>query len=46
MSDQKMAAILSSAGGASFQMCIATYGHLKDRELVEDGFTHHKHNNY
>ena len=39
MLDRKMAAILYGAGGASCQVCTATHEDLKDRELVEDGFT-------
>ena len=39
MFDGKMAAILSGGGGPSCQMCTATHEDLKDRELVEDGFT-------
>ena len=38
MSDGKIAAILSGAGGASCQMCTATHDDLKDRDLVVDGF--------
>ena len=38
MFDGKMAAILSGARGASFQMCTATQNDLKDRKLVVYGF--------
>ncbi|KAI6661161.1 hypothetical protein LOD99_10183 [Oopsacas minuta] len=38
MFDEKMAAILSGAGGASCQMCTATHKDLKDRNLVLEGF--------
>ena len=39
MFDGKMSAILSGAGGASCQMCTATHDDLKDRDLIEDGFS-------
>ena len=38
MFDGKMSAILSGAGGASYQMCTAIHRDLKDRDLVIQGF--------
>ncbi|KAI6652952.1 hypothetical protein LOD99_4029 [Oopsacas minuta] len=38
MLDDKMAGILSEAGGASCQLCKATHKELSDRELIIQGF--------
>ena len=38
MFDGKMSAILSGAGGASYQMCTTIHRDLKDRDLVIQGF--------
>ena len=43
MLDGKMAAILSGTGGASCQLCTATFKELKDRELVIQGFPINRH---
>ena len=32
-----MSALLSRAGGASYQLCTATFSELKDLELVKNG---------
>ena len=36
--DTKMAKILSGSGGASCQMCTATFKQLHDISIVQDGF--------
>ena len=43
MRDEKMAGILSGAGGASCQMCTATQDDLTDRDLVLEGFPINRH---
>ena len=43
MSDGKMAAVMSGAGGASCQLCTATHSELKDRELIIQGYPLNRH---
>ena len=38
MFDGKMAGILSGAGGASCQLCMATHKELKDRDFIVQGY--------